>query len=382
MNAICRHLSAALLCILCLSAAAGAASQALDRVIRLQLWAAHMPGLSAVTVDREGIVWQGTYGWARVYQRRPVTADTLFYLASVSKTVVAIAVAQLWEQGLVDLDAGINRYLPFNVQHPLFPDSPLTVRMLLTHTAGVRDNWSVLNRLYVCGRDSPVSLHELVAGYFVPGGRWYAAGANFTAQAPGSAFAYANMGAVLAAYLVEAVTGIDFADWCAAAIFEPLGMRATAWLLADVDRSLLAMPYGWVMGVYLPYGLYAYPDYPDGALKSTAADMARLLLMVMGDGACGECVVLEAATVAELRRVQFPQINPDMGLLWYYKQQGGRRLLGHNGSERGVATDMFYCPESGVGVLLLLNGNWTQRNYAHVMALEDLLLDVAEEAAR
>ncbi len=111
----------------------------LDPYTKTQLSRAHMPGLSAAIVKNGQIVWTGAYGYSRVNTKEPVTSETLFELASVSKTVIATAVMQVWESGFLDLNADINLYLPFKVVNPLFPDLPITTRMLLAHTSSIHD---------------------------------------------------------------------------------------------------------------------------------------------------------------------------------------------------------------------------------------------------
>src|SRR5678810_801683 len=93
----------------------------------------------------------------------------------------------------------------------------------------------------------------------------------------GKAYRYSNVGASLAAYLVEAASGIGFDVWCNDRIFEPLAMTRTGWHLADVSRSEVAMPYRWSpdLDKFIPYGHYGYPDYPDGALRTTARHLCH-----------------------------------------------------------------------------------------------------------
>jgi len=85
------------------------------------------------------------YGHANIGQDIEPTDSTLFFLASVSKTVVAVALMQLWEDGRFGLDDNINLYLPWSVRHPFFPTTPITFRMLMTHTSSIKDNWNVLD---------------------------------------------------------------------------------------------------------------------------------------------------------------------------------------------------------------------------------------------
>ena len=124
-------------------------------------------------------------------------------LASVSKTVMATALMQLVQKGHVDLQADVDSYLPFRVRNPQHRGRIITPWMLLTHTSSIRDAWTTLDASYVRG-DSPVPLASFVRGYFTPGERYWRAN-DFYDFAPGAAYRYANMGATLAAYLVQTV---------------------------------------------------------------------------------------------------------------------------------------------------------------------------------
>ena len=330
----------------------------LGRAIRDLMAAGRLPGLSAAVVRGGEVVWSHGWGMANIGAGRPVTPDTLFMLASVSKTVVATAVLQAIEDGLFDLDTDVNEVLPFPVRHPVHPDLPITVRQLLTHTSSIRDNWNLLIASYVDG-DSTMELRTFLRRYLSPDGADFAPN-NFYAFGPGRSYRYANVGATLAAFLVEAAAGIGFDTWCEQRIFAPLGMDRAGWHLAGLPRREIAMPYTWsgTKNAYVPTGHYGYPDYPDGALRTTAPQLARHLAMVMGGGSWRGHRLLSEATVRELRRDQVPDLEPGQGLIWFRLPRAGRPLVGHDGGDTGVATVCFFDAREDVGVVALANGGW------------------------
>jgi CubicO group peptidase (beta-lactamase class C family) len=352
----------------------------LDRFISWRLWTGHIPGFAAAIVKDGRVAWHKNYGYSRVYSRNPVTDDTLFQLASISKTVIAVALMQIWEKGDIDLDIDINTYLPFQVKSPHFSNTPITTRMLLTHTSAIIDNWNVLSNYYVWNKDSPVTLEKFLEGYLTSYGKDFNADLNFGSSQPGKAYQYSNVGATLAAYLVEVVSGMAFDTYCEKNIFEPLGMDNTYWRLADMNLANVAMPYGFnsIFRLYYPFGFYAYPDYPDGRLTTSTLQLARFLIMFIQGGTYNGTQILAEETVQEIKRVQYPEIDAQQGLLWYYKELDGMTLLGHNGGEYGVATEMFFRPEDGTGVILLMNGDWSTINYSLIMAIEKELFGVAD----
>ena len=331
----------------------------LDAYIREQMLAGHIPGLSVAVVKPDGTTWSRGYGWANLAHERRATPQTPFMLASISKTVVSVAVMQAVEDGLLDLEADVGDVLAFPVRNPEFPDDPITLRMLLTHTSTISDNWDVLTRVYVEG-DSPVGLGDFLSGYFTPRARWYDAERNFFSSHPGERYRYCNVAVSLAAYLVEAASATPFDVWCEERIFAPLGMEGTSWHLAGLRISDVAMPYHYVVADdrYRALGQYGYPDYPDGQLRTNASSLARFLLAFIRGGELDGVRILEEATVREMRRSQVPDEIAGQGLIWYVLHRRGERYWGHNGGDSGVATQMFFRPSDGTGVITLANGDW------------------------
>jgi CubicO group peptidase (beta-lactamase class C family) len=330
----------------------------LGRTIQDLMAAGRLPGLSAAVVRDGDVVWSHAWGMANIAADRPARTDTLFMLASVSKTVVATAVLQAIEDGLFELDTHVNDVLPFRVRNPVHPEQPITVRQLLTHTSSIRDNWTLLNASYVAG-DAEMELRTFLRRYLAPGGADLAPN-NYYAFGPGRSYRYANVGADVAAFLVEAAAGIGFDTWCERRIFAPLGMDRAGWHLAGLPRRDIAMPYTWSgnKNAYVPTGQYGYPDYPDGALRTTAPQLARHLAMVMGAGSWRGHRLLSRDTVQELRRDQVPDLEPGQGLIWFALQRPDRTIFGHDGGDSGVATVCFFDPEDDVGVVGLANGGW------------------------
>ena len=140
------------------------ASAGLDRFIERQMERAHVPGLAAGIVKHGTLVWSRGYGWADVEGAVPATDDTLFMLASVSKTVTGTAVLTLHDAGKLDLDADVNRYLPFAVRNPNHRQKAITTRQLLTHSASLRDDDNLLFDLYTVG-DAAMPLGQFLRRY-------------------------------------------------------------------------------------------------------------------------------------------------------------------------------------------------------------------------
>ena len=309
----------------------------------------------------------------------PDTPDTLFMLASISKTFVATALLQLAEKSasglaVLDQDIGASGALPFTVRNPHFPSVPITYRMLLTHTSSLIDGAYFQNQDWPLG-DSPTSLATFLSDYV-------ADPANWSDHAPGTEYAYSNSGASLVGLIVERMAKKDLQQYSTDAIFGPLAMHESSWFLAGLDPTHIAMPYTLEGGSYRATGQYGFPDYPDGQLRTSAAQLARFLVMLAGDGSVDGVRVLAPSTIAEMRRSQLPAPDDYQALMLFYATANGREVLGHNGATLGGSTDMWFDPKTGDGWVLLTNGDaYLDGTDAQVDAMSMLNDDLARMAA-
>ena len=342
-----------------------------DSFIAPIMEAEHIPGLSACAVHDGEIIWSGNYGYANISQNIEPTDSTLFLLGSISKTFVAVALMQLWEDGLFGLDDDISQYLPWEVHNPNYPDSPITFRMLMTHTSGIIDNWDVLDPLSTWGGDSPIPLDSFLEDYLVPGGSYYSA-ANFGDYVPGTVYNYGNVATALAGYLVETINpdSLSFEDYCQQSLFAPLGMNNSSWFLANLNIADIAIPYHWSGSNYQSYLQRGDPYYPCGQLKTSTNQLARYLIAFMQHGQIEGTRILDSTTVELMTTIQYPNVEPgSTGLMWFTYGPGNREAWGHNGAWSGYRTQMWYSPEENTGVMVLTNG---EPNLGHWHVLQGL----------
>ncbi len=355
------------------SAQEGLTSPYLDSVIMAKMETGHVAGVSACIIKNGLVRWIGNYGFANIELGVPVDTTTLFYMASVSKTVTGTALMQLWEEGMFDLDDDINAYLPFEVHNPNYLTIPITFRMLCTHTSCIKDNEAV-NPFY-WGEDSPIPLGQFLYDYLNPAGVNYFPDLNFYNQQPGTAYNYSNVATALAGYLVEVIGDSTFAFQTKERIFNPLQMNESAWFLSEVDTSNLAMPYYWDGSALVPYGFYALSTYPAGALRTSVNQLATFLLSYMKGGTYPGGQILQSSTVDTIMSSQIPLIDPNQGLFWHKSYVGGRGLWGHDGINLGARTSMRFYPEENTGVIVLINTAYSDCNQ-----IVDLLFDYASDS--
>ena len=322
-----------------------------------------VPGLSAGLVANGELACTAVAGEADAKRHVPVTQDTIFIWASVSKTLVATAIGILHDDGRLGLDDDIDQHLSFSTRNPNCPSTPITIRHLLTHTSSIVDNEPLYDDLYTVG-DSPIALSDLAEGYVVPGGDYYHEGRNFLDACPGETNEYSNIavGGVLA-HVVEAVSGQDFEDFCRDRIFAPLGMDDASFRLDNLPSEQIARPhFGRKRGKFEPIEHVGFPTYPDGLLRTSVPSLAHFLAMMTNGGEYQGTRILAASTIEEMLRRQTPDLDGAQGLIWYYDFDDA--LVGHDGSDDGAASLMFYDPTTGAGALLVGNGEWYERSKA------------------
>lgn len=334
--------------------------QDFEQAMQQEMAAAKIPGAAMLIMKEGQAIYGRGFGLADPETGREVTTDTLFTIASISKTVTATALMTLYEQGAFQLDDDVDAYVPFSVRNPKFPDTAITFRMLLAHTSSIQDSgkynsWYTLHQKPVL-EDSPIPLDEFVQGYFTPGSAYYSERGNFTRNAPGSAYKYSNCGFALLGYLVEQLSGQPFDQYSRQAVFEPLGMAHTAWLFRDVDKSLMAVPYTYnsLLRRMQRVGFFGYPSYPDGSLKTSVNDFARFLHVFLYEGKTMEGEqFLQPGTVREMLRVQYPDAGAAVGLAWHLNGDSAN----HTGGDPGINTLAVANPQKKVSLILFTNGD-------------------------
>jgi CubicO group peptidase (beta-lactamase class C family) len=299
---------------------------------------------AVVVVVKDGtVVTQRGFGYADVATRRPVDPETtLFRQASVSKLITWTAVMQLVEQGKIDLDRDVNAYLDFRIAP--FDGKPVTMRNLMTHTAGFEEVQRGLNSY------DPAKIPSLGAALKrqVP----------YRIFAPGTTPAYSNFGTSLAGYIVERVSGLSYDDYVERHIFAPAGMTRSSFRqpLPAALRPLMAS--GYMLGSGEPGKFELSSFTPSGAMTASGADMGRFMIAHLADGGA----LLKPATAAQMHTTILRLIPPLNGMaLGFYEQNiNGRKALSHAGDSLNFHSQLWIFPEEKVGIYMSMNAAGTQ----------------------
>lgn len=328
----------------------------LDERVVGKLEAQGAPGLQAAVLRDGDLAATHAWGWADTKTKRLVDEDTLFTIASVSKLITTVAALRLVDEGELALDEPVDA--GFSVAHPTH-DAPITLRQLLTHTSSIADNWNVMDPLYTDGEPA-VELREFLEGYLRPGGSFFHE-RNWHDDRPATRYDYSNVGVALVALAVERASGRDFSQYCREEIFDPLGMDATGWFLREVDLERLAVPTTWRRG-WNPSGHYEIPDYPSGSLRTTATELGRFLLAATDP----EGGLLKPETIDEMLRIQDPALDEHQALAFFWWTLDGEDVVGHDGGDPGVSSEVLLRPSEGDGVVLLANGELSPSAFADI----------------
>lgn len=348
----------------------------LDAFIEWQMAYGGLPGVALAIVRPGEVPSVRTYGFADIESGRLVDASTLFIVASISKTIAAVRAMQLVEAGMLDLDAPIATILGYDVVHPGFPASPITSRMLFTHTSGLEDDFITLAEVTYTS-DPTMTLAEFTRAYATPAGSLYSAAANWGAE-PGTARSYANAGFGIVGDLLERAGGDSFRAQTTASIFEPLAMDGAGWFLADVDAGRLATEYGGrVRFTALPHRGFAF--YPASSLRVSITGLARFAAMLLAGGELDGTRVLSAASVDEMFRVQVPEVHGGQALAFSQRRIGGESYIGHSGSTFGASAQLLLSRAGTHGILLLTNSDAYVRSRLGVDLRGDEAMDAILE---
>jgi len=334
----------------------------------------NIPGFACCIVKDEKMHWYNAYGRANLSEDKAMSIEGIMNIASISKTFTATAAMQLWEQELIRLESDVSEYIGLKVRNPKYPDTPITVYQILTHTSSILDGNSY-GESYSCG-DPTISLKDWIHNYLIPEGEYYNADENFGEWKPGTQGAYSNVAFGLLGLIVEEVANQPFNEYCRDFIFEPLGMKNTGWFLSEIDTSSHIKPYVYISeedrnevinnkkffpdetefnpGSNLATCLYSFPNYPDGLVRTSIQELSFFLISIMKKGVYNESRILKESTIMKMLTLQFDD-NKSQGLCWH--RTDFKSLWGHSGGDPGVGTYMYFHPGSKIGVITFQNSN-------------------------
>jgi CubicO group peptidase (beta-lactamase class C family) len=307
---------------------------------------ARVPGANVVLIENGAVSWSHSFGYADVAAETKITRETLFRAGSITKSLTAIGIMILVDEGALRLESNLSEVLPeLRFVNQYENQAPLTVAHLLEHTTGWED--FSYRQWLIEGHDLPLDQTIQLFGPHIS--RW----------PPGKYYSYSNVGAVLAGRIVEKASGMSYVAFMRARIFEPLTMRSARF---DRPREGLAA----LSHSYRPDGrtqerYVDTPAHPAVSLIATAEDIAKIPMLMLGRGALGGVRILSPAAIARIERSQTLAVSPTQGQILYglgnaYYPSQKAFYRGHDGGVDGFQAIAIYAPEKNAGLVVLTNG--------------------------
>lgn len=306
------------------------------------------PAVGIALVNREGPVWVTGLGTANRTEGTPANENTMFRIASVSKMFVALAILKLQEEGKLQLDDKVHDWAPeVKFKNRWEATHPVRIIHLLEHTTG----WDEIHLTEIAHNDpAPIPLKDALD--FHPHSR-------ISRWLPGTRRAYSNSGYVVAAYIVEKITGIPYEQHIREQFLVPLNMRNTTFFNDEVYQKLGAVPYNGHLEE-LPYRHHLYR--PAAAMNSSAREMAYLLRFFLTRGRTDSLQLLSRESLSSM---EIPQSTPGAkaglelgyGLGSFTTIHNGFVYHGHDGMIEGGLTELAYLPDHGVGHVFFINAS-------------------------
>lgn len=342
-------------------------------------------GFSVSVVNDQTTLYQKGFGFSDIKERKPYTENTIQNIASVSKTFVGIALLKAQELGKLNLDDPIQKYLPFKIANPLFPQTQITIRQLATHTSSILDNEFYLSKNYFLKpnqdlkgaklnfddeqvfnpSDSIVTMSVFLKNVLSENGKWNKD--SFSSHQPGAIYEYSNVGTALAAFIVERATGQEFSVFTKKYILKPLQMNDSGWKFEDIQFSKFSTLYE-NPNTLLPY--YQSATYPDGGMITSINDLSKYLTELI-KGYNGKGTILSQKSYKEyftpqLKASNFIDRNDKNPYSESYNSGifigfGYTGYIGHTGGDPGVMSMMFFDPKNNLGRIMIFNTNFSDK---------------------
>ncbi len=322
-------------------------------------------GISAAVVKDGKIVYNESFGYKNLDTKAPLANDDVMRIASISKSFTATSLLQLVDKGIISLDDDVSDLIGFPIRNPHHPEIPITLRMVLSHTASIRDkeDYFTLDHL------NPAVYGDCVESYFE--------------YKPGEGYNYSNMGLNLAGTILEKVSGVRFDDYVRTNVIHKLGLYG-GHNIDSLDANRFALIYANRDGEYveskgayksraedMPGYVFGYSSpifSPTGGVKISAHDLAIYMMMHMNGGEYnGIRIISEASSKAMQTPVWTIQKEGDEQYALCLREfidfvddekynVPGSYPIGHTGGAYGLNSIMIWSPADGWGIVAMTNG--------------------------
>ncbi len=323
-----------------------------------------LPGLSIGIVKNNEIIYARAFGYENIETKELATISSFYHMASISKPFVATAIMQLVEQGKIDLDAPIVKYLPyFKLDDERY--KKITIKFMLNHISGMPDT-----RDYEWNK--PVYDEEALERYV------RSLSQEKMLSSPGDKFSYSNMAFECLGDVIAKVSGIPFADYQKEYILNPSGMKKSTFHKPEYLPVNWAAPHvkKGILGKIKLSEIYPYNRMhgPSSTLHSNVLEMCQWAIININHGNYKNNKILNPESYNELWKSWFRVNNyMSVGLSWAISEYRGRDIIWHNGGDVGFRSNLFLLPKDSIAIVIMCNMNPAPLKEITYTALDNIL---------
>lgn len=348
----------------------------------------NLVGFAVAIVNKDSIVYSKGFGYSNKEQQQPYTTKTVQPIASISKTLLGVALMKAQEMGLLDLDDPINDHLLFTIQNPFYPNEPITIRQLANHTSSILDT-EHYNKIYIFNDSIPpfyenlpqeskqgvkqevdifnnnqmMPASQFIKNQYCTDGKWYTSN-SFSNTVPGSTYDYSNMGANIAAFIVAEVSDMEYTKFLQKYILNPIQMDNSGWASKDHPLENASKLY-WYGN---PIPQYEFITYGDGGFMTNIEDFSQYLMAVM-KGHNGESNILKASSYKEMLS-QPASKEFKKNVFWTIDDE----KIGHSGNDPGIISHAYFLREGSHGIIVFVNTSEVENDMISVRDIYRTLL--------
>ena len=351
------------------------ADSSLDSEIASIMDAYQAIGVAVAVVKDNRLQYSQAFGWKDTAARERLAPTDIFRIASISKSFTATGILQLVEAGKLSLDDDVGELIGFPVRNPAFPDSVITLEMILSHRSSINDK----NGYFTLDAFNPAKNPEWAKSY--------------NPYAPGTGYQYCNLNYNLAGAILEKYAKRRFDRYVRRHILQPLGLYGgydvdqldssrfvTLYAYDGTNGRFEASPAAYESRAealqHYQLGYSAPVLSPTGGMKMSAEDLARYMIMHMNYGRAGKVRILSEASSRSMQRVRNEKSGYGMALRTLDYLIPGKQMVGHEGVAYGLYSAMYFQPREKFGIVVITNGCKTA--YSNGDVINDFLLDMYE----
>ncbi|RWU04020.1 serine hydrolase domain-containing protein [Pedobacter chitinilyticus] len=325
----------------------------IEREIGESLTKTETIGLAVAVIKNNQLVYQHAFGKKNVEDSTPLSNSDIFRIASISKSFAATSMMQLAEAKKLSLDDDFGNLVGFKIRNPKFPETVITLRMVLSHTSSINDSQGYFNLDVINPSKNP---------------NWEKC---YTDKQPGISYLYCNLNFNMAGAVIERITGQRYDSYVKQHILAPLNVYG-GYCIDSLDAKRFATLYEYENKAFKPspaayaprreelstYQLgYSTPILsPTGGMKISATDLATYMTMHMNYGKANGVRIIAKKSAKQMQTPLSSPENYGLALLTTNKLISGKTLVGHTGSAYGLYSAMFFDPKEKFGIVVITNG--------------------------